>query len=175
MWAIKILNGSQSGKIFPLVKGNNVIGRSARVDIRFADHGVSKNHAQIFVTNDKVIISDLKSSNGTFVNGIKVQNHGLKTGDKVLINQTIFTIFQLPDNVVFADPKLNKGKTPNTAPQLGPAPAQLQNQMAAYQGNNALQPSMYSPQEMAPYTPTAQPLAAPIAVTSQFNPVEVMA
>lgn len=174
MWAIKILNGSQSGKIFPLQKGNNVIGRSAKVDIRFADTGVSKSHAQIFVTNDKVIISDLKSSNGTFVNGVKVQNHGLKTGDKVLINQTIFTIFQLPDNVVFADPKLNSGKSGGAAAQLGPAPSQLQNQMAAYDGNNALQPMMQSQNEIATYTPSAQPMVVPTAVTAQFNPVEIM-
>lgn len=103
MWAIKILNGPQSGKIFPLQKGNNILGRSPKAEIRLADNGVSKNHAQIFVTNDKVIISDLKSINGTFVNGIQVQNHGLKTGDKILINKTIFTVFQLPDNVVFAN------------------------------------------------------------------------
>lgn len=108
MWAIKILNGAQSGKIFPLQKGNNILGRSTKADIRLADTGASKNHAQIFVTNDKIIISDLKSSNGTFVNGIQVQNHGLKTGDKILIHQTIFTVFQLPDNVVFADQKLNQ-------------------------------------------------------------------
>lgn len=175
MWAIKILNGQQSGKIFPLQKGNNVIGRSGRADIRFADNGVSKSHAQIFVTNDKVIISDLKSSNGTFVNGVKVQNHGLKTGDKVLINQTIFTIFQLPDNVVFADPKLNGGKAiaPAAAPQLQAAnhpPAA--NQMAPYQGNTALQPMMHAPNELAPYTPSAQPMVVP-QVVQQYNPVEV--
>jgi hypothetical protein len=133
MWAIKILNGAQSGKIFPLQKGNNILGRSVKADIRLADNGVSKNHAQIFVTNDKVIISDLKSSNGTFVNGIQVQNHGLKTGDKVLIHQTIFTVFQLPDNVVFADQKLNSVKpsralsaSPSEYPTHGSAALQLQ-------------------------------------------------
>ncbi len=179
MWAIKILNGSQSGKIFPLQKGNNVIGRSARADIRFADNGVSKSHAQIFVTNDKVIVSDLKSSNGTFVNGIKVQNHGLKTGDKVLINQTIFTIFQLPDNVVFADPKLNGGKAlAPTSPQH-PAPQQpggmSPNMMAPYSGNNALQPMMHSQTDLAHYSPQGQPMMAPVAVTQQFNAVDSMA
>lgn len=133
MWAIKILNGAQSGKIFPLQKGNNILGRSVKANIRLADNGVSKNHAQIFVTNDKVIISDLKSSNGTFVNGIQVQNHGLKTGDKVLIHQTIFTIFQLPDNVVFADQKLNKAMptralatSPSHIPNHGSTALQLQ-------------------------------------------------
>lgn len=175
MWAIKILNGSQSGKIFPLQKGNNVIGRSGRADIRFADTGVSKSHAQIFVTNDKVIISDLKSSNGTFVNGIKVQNHGLKTGDKVLINQTIFTIFQLPDNVVFADPKLNGGKAIAPAAPASPQPAHAHQAggLAPYAGNTALQPMMHSPGELAPYTPS-QPMVVPQAVTHQFNPVETL-
>lgn len=178
MWAIKILNGSQSGKIFPLQKGNNVIGRSARADIRFNDNGVSKSHAQIFVTNDKVIVSDLKSSNGTFVNGVKVQNHGLKTGDKVLINQTIFTIFQLPDNVVFADPKLNSGKaiSPNNsaAPQLGGATRQQHaGAMAPYSGNTALQPMMHSPADLAQYTPSPQPMAVH-AITHQYNPVEAL-
>jgi hypothetical protein len=138
MWAIKILNGTQSGKIFPLQKGNNVLGRSTKADIRLADNGVSKNHAQIFVTNDKVIISDLKSVNGTFVNGIQVQNHGLKTGDKVLIHQTIFTIFQLPDNVVFADKKLN-----TNLPQVRSQSASAPQHFLATRGSSALQHQEY--------------------------------
>lgn len=135
MWAIKILNGSQSGKIFPLQKGNNILGRSVKANVRLADNGVSKNHAQIFVTNDKVIISDLKSSNGTFVNGIQIQNHGLKTGDKILIHQTIFTIFQLPDNVVFADQKLNKAAGHHKLPKT------TTSQALVTHGGNALQAS----------------------------------
>lgn len=134
MWAIKLLNGPQSGKIYPLQKGNNILGRSPKVDIRLADTGVSKSHAQIFVTNDKVIITDLKSINGTFVNGIQVQNHGLKTGDKILVNKTIFTIFQLPDNVVFASKEKMSGHAPA---QLPPAYSQ-QNRSLAVQGSNAL-------------------------------------
>ncbi len=155
MWAIKILNGAQSGKIFPLLKGNNILGRSVKANIRLADNGVSKNHAQIFVTNDKVIISDLKSSNGTFVNGIQVQNHGLKTGDKVLIHQTIFTIFQLPDNVVFADQKLNKSMPSRT----------LANTRANFpaHGSSALQ-LQHDPQSLMMHDPAAaqQPTMAPV-------------
>jgi len=145
MWAIKILNGPNQGKIFPLQKGNNVVGRSAKADIRLADNGASKSHAQIFVTNDKVIISDLKSSNGTFVNGVKVQNHGLKTGDKILINQTIVTIFQLPDNVVFTDKKSGSPKLPSArGGARGPAAANA----LAVQGATALAPMM--PNDLAP-------------------------
>jgi hypothetical protein len=134
MWAIKVLNGPQSGKIFPLQKGNNILGRSPKVDIRLADTGVSKSHAQIFVTNDKVIISDLKSINGTFVNGIQVQNHGLKTGDKILVNKTIFTIFQLPDNVVFASKEKMQGLPPAHNQMLA-----QQNRSMAVHGANAMQ------------------------------------
>lgn len=158
MWAIKILNGAQSGKIFPLQKGNNILGRSVKADVRLSDNGVSKNHAQIFVTNDKVIISDLKSSNGTFVNGIQVQNHGLKTGDKILIHQTIFTIFQLPDNVVFADQKLNKAM-----PHRG---LQKSSSGVSTHGSAALQLSEHADQHhMMAHDPMASgenSLAAPI-------------
>lgn len=137
MWAIKILNGPQSGKIFPLQKGNNLVGRSAKADIVLADQGMSKSHAQIFVTNDKVIISDLKSSNGTFVNGVKVQNHGLKTGDKILVNKTIFTIFQLPDNVVFTDKKMGlPSATPRAMAPMAQTPTAL-----STQGATALAPA----------------------------------
>ncbi len=142
MWAIKILNGSQSGKIFPLQTGNNILGRSVKANVRLADNGVSKNHAQIFVTNDKVIISDLKSSNGTFVNGIQVQNHGLKTGDKILIHQTIFTIFQLPDNVVFADQKLNKALPNRNLQKAATSQAMITH------GGNALQVSEHEQNQL---------------------------
>lgn len=151
MWAIKILNGAQSGKIFPLQNGNNILGRSVKADVRLADNGVSKNHAQIFVTNDKVIISDLKSSNGTFVNGIQVQNHGLKTGDKILIHQTIFTIFQLPDNVVFADKKLNKALPQRSASHSTPPGALVSHGSSALQAHSIAENQLmaHDPQSLA--------------------------
>lgn len=145
MWAIKILNGPQQGKVFPLQKGNNILGRSTKADIRIADNGISKNHAQIFITNDKAIVSDLKSSNGTFVNGVRVQNHGLKTGDKILVNQTMITIFQLPDNVVFSDKLiLSSGKKPSEKNALAISqpqsitPYNTQTNLATTEANTAL-------------------------------------
>lgn len=134
MWAIKILNGPQQGKVFPLQKGNNILGRSTKADIRIADNGISKNHAQIFITNDKAIVSDLKSSNGTFVNGVKVQNHGLKTGDKILVNQTMITIFQLPDNVVFSN-KMQLSGSKNSSKSLATTPP---SEISPYNQINAL-------------------------------------
>lgn len=138
MWAIKILNGPQQGKIIPLSKGNNVLGRSHNADIRIKDTGISKTHAKIYVTADKVIISDLNSSNGTFVNGVLVQNHGIKTGDKVLVNKTIFTLFQLPDNVVFADKQQAYDPGLKSATQDIQVPAQAQPPAVSNQGTNAM-------------------------------------
>lgn len=180
MWAIKILNGPQQGKIFPLQSGNNILGRSQKADVRLDDHGVSKNHAQIFVTTDKVIISDLNSSNGTYVNGVQVQNHGLKTGDKVLVNRTIFSIFQLPDNVVFPKKgageqaqlpgaQASKGLSVKQSQQMAP-PAQAQQSMVPQsQGNNALahQPQMNN--SLSTEFAMEEPAEAP---QSQSNPLE---
>lgn len=96
MWAIRILSGPQAGQIFPLKPGKNVMGRGPACEVKVASTGVSKEHAQIFVTEDKVIVSDLNSSNGTFINGVRVQNQKLVPGDKLVLHEIIFDIVALP-------------------------------------------------------------------------------
>jgi hypothetical protein len=102
MWAIRILNGAQAGKIFPLKMGKNIIGRAPQCEVNFRAVGVSKEHAQIFITDDKIILSDLNSRNGTFVNGVKIQNQRIGLGDKVSLNDMIFDILKLPDIAMIA-------------------------------------------------------------------------
>lgn len=92
MWALRILSGPQAGQRFELKMGRNVIGRSANCDVKITTAGVSKEHAEIHVYQDKVIVVDLRSSNGTFVNGVKVQNAGIRLGDKVSVHDVIFDI-----------------------------------------------------------------------------------
>ena len=99
MWAIKILNGPQAGRIHQLELGTHTLGRSAQVSIRLASNSVSKVHAQLLVTEDKLILSDCQSSNGVFVNGIKVKNYVLKSGDKFSLSDIILDVILLPANV----------------------------------------------------------------------------
>ena len=74
MWSIRILSGAQAGHIYDLKLGRNVFGRAGNADLQVLSAGISKEHCEVHVYKDKMMIVDLKSSNGTFVNGVKIQN-----------------------------------------------------------------------------------------------------
>ena len=99
MWAIKILNGPQAGRMLQLNEGAHTLGRSAQATIRIKSNSVSKVHAKIMVMEDKLIISDNQSSNGVIVNGVKIQNKTLRSGDKFSLGEILFDIIQLPNYV----------------------------------------------------------------------------
>jgi pSer/pThr/pTyr-binding forkhead associated (FHA) protein len=63
------------------------IGRSGDNDVKFAHASVSRHHAEIFVDADgNVFVRDLNSSNGTFVNDVKIEGgKELKSGDVVRV------------------------------------------------------------------------------------------
>jgi ABC-type multidrug transport system ATPase subunit/pSer/pThr/pTyr-binding forkhead associated (FHA) protein len=61
------------------------IGRDASNDVVIDHPVVSKRHAEIIKQNGKVILVDLGSTNGTFVNGIKVKRHPLQELDRIVI------------------------------------------------------------------------------------------
>ncbi|MFL6467021.1 MAG: FHA domain-containing protein [Pyrinomonadaceae bacterium] len=70
-------------------------GRGGEADFRFPDDSLSRLHASIYAEGDRVWIVDENSSNGTFVNGIRVSGPGtpLRTGDSIKIgNSTILNI-----------------------------------------------------------------------------------
>ena len=69
-----ILNGPHKGRYFPL-KGNEFsIGRSPNNDIQVEGVSVSRKHAKLIRKGDKYIIRDLKSKNGIFINGEKLDS-----------------------------------------------------------------------------------------------------
>lgn len=99
MWAIKFLNGPQAGKIYTLKPGKNILGRSKECDIQVMTVGASKEHCEISVYPDKVLINDLKSRNGTVLNGVKIQSGLLKLGNKAAIHDVIFELVPAESNV----------------------------------------------------------------------------
>lgn len=97
MWSIRALSGPQSGQIFDLKMGKNVLGRSPQCDVKVMSVGVSKEHCEIHVYKDKVVLVDLRSSNGTFLNGVKIQNSIVKLGDKFNLFDVIFDVIPTPE------------------------------------------------------------------------------
>lgn len=68
---------------FSLYFGQTTIGRSLRSDICLPDSSVSRRHAEILVSNSGVTIRDLKSRNGTFVDGGLIATCVAKPGQEV--------------------------------------------------------------------------------------------
>ncbi|MHA7278909.1 FtsK/SpoIIIE domain-containing protein [Arthrobacter sp. MDT2-2] len=61
-------SGPDAGQVIPLTRGSYTIGRSGS-DIVVSDPAVSRNHALLTVTEDSIVLEDLGSVNGTFVDG----------------------------------------------------------------------------------------------------------
>lgn len=81
---LTLIEGELDQKEFPL-KENTSIGRSPSNDITLKAPKVSRQHAAINMYNNQFILIDLKSSNGVFVNGAKIDECVLNPGDEVSV------------------------------------------------------------------------------------------
>lgn len=84
-----VKSGSRSGTNFPLKKSVIKMGRDPGNDIMVDDKKSSREHAKLKLEDGKFVLYDLASSNGTFVNGTKIQNQSLMDGDEVSIGDTV--------------------------------------------------------------------------------------
>ena len=84
---IRIMTGARMGQVLHLDKPHLVIGRQKDADVRFdaqKDIDVSGRHAEIRLDKGNYTLYDLKSTNGTFVNGERIAgSRELKSGDRV--------------------------------------------------------------------------------------------
>ncbi len=152
MWSIRVLSGQQSGQIHDLKLGKNVFGRGGVSDFKVQSLGISKEHCEIHVYKDKMMIVDLKSSNGTFVNGVKIQNSLIKVGDKISLFDIIFDLIPTPD----IRPRNNSKPQQALLPVERSQPAQQSNQAPAALTASYPQipmPQIPMQQQMAPYSP----------------------
>ena len=78
------------GKVFRL-KGGATVGRSPRSDIVLEDDYVSSTHVRIFARRQFLYLEDLGSTNGTFVDGRRIDGEAqIKPGQEIVIGDTIF-------------------------------------------------------------------------------------
>lgn len=79
------VGGPYHGRCFTLERPRT-IGRLRESDIRIDDPGVAERHARIELHGDRVVLRDMGSVDGTMVNGDRVRDAVLASGDQVVID-----------------------------------------------------------------------------------------
>ena len=90
MASLYVVRGRDQGKHFVLNGDVVRIGRDTHNHVQLFDSEASRNHAEIrFHVDGKPVLVDLSSSNGTQVNGERVTQHALTSGDRLEIGSTL--------------------------------------------------------------------------------------
>ena len=85
-----VIYGMDLGKKFNLNQSALTIGRSSKSDVQVDQESVSRSHAKIINTGKTIILRDLGSTNGTYVNDELIDEYVLRDGDFIKIGRTIF-------------------------------------------------------------------------------------
>ncbi|HYU40625.1 MAG TPA: adenylate/guanylate cyclase domain-containing protein [Vicinamibacteria bacterium] len=82
-----IYQDGDTPQAYTFTEGEVTIGRSPDCQIVLKDFGISRTHARLVADDEGVRIQDLKSKNGTQVNGVPVVEAPLKDGDRILLGK----------------------------------------------------------------------------------------
>ena len=100
-------------KEYPFLKDSITIGRNDDNGIVIDNLAVSSYHAKIDKVGSAYIVTDLQSTNGTFVNDQKVVSHKLSHGDNIIVGKHVI-LFVASEKATEAEPKDQKGKLDKT-------------------------------------------------------------
>ena len=106
-YRITMRSGPTPGKSFPLESEEMFLGRDLSNAIAIPDPEVSRRHARFVVRPEGVMIEDQGSTNGTFINGVRLSvPQALKNGDVITFGESIVVVFETiafdPDATVVA-------------------------------------------------------------------------
>jgi pSer/pThr/pTyr-binding forkhead associated (FHA) protein len=85
------VSGMTFGKVFPLT-GVTVIGRNPDCDLSIPTDEISRRHAELRPSQDGVMVEDLGSANGTFVNDRRITRELIRHGDELRFDQLRFQL-----------------------------------------------------------------------------------
>jgi hypothetical protein len=91
--ALRFLAGRYRGGTVPLTLGRELtIGRLPDADLQLPEELTSRRHARIVWDGAVPVVEDMQSTNGTFVNGERVQRRPLAEGDRLLVGGNILKL-----------------------------------------------------------------------------------
>src|SRR5207248_8423554 len=108
------LAGPMHGTVVPLDEGELSLGRDSTNQLHPADLSLSRRHSTFSVHDAQVIVTDLDSMNGTFVNGAPIKSRVLEHGDQVKVGESLFLFLQkdAPSQAALVPPPIDEGEVP---------------------------------------------------------------
>lgn len=105
------------------LRGEMRVGREQDCEIRLDDRHISRYHAKVSVTEDGIMLEDLRSTNGTYVNGIRIKSPQLVSiGDELRFHHTLFRLVSDQsanmDATIFGWPVNTELSPPVSVPEL---------------------------------------------------------
>ncbi|MCD0458091.1 FHA domain-containing protein [Roseiconus lacunae] len=89
---LKVLHGADRGKVFHNLNPPFTVGREEINDIQLNDERVSRCHFKIQRDNDRLVLTDLDSTNGTKVNGVEYPLKILRSGDLISVGRSLMLV-----------------------------------------------------------------------------------
>lgn len=123
-----VLSGTDPGRLHVLDRSEMVIGRSRYADIHISERALSQQHCKLTRHGEHHRLFDLGSTNGTFVNDMRVQQADLKPGDVIRTGETVFTYMSGSGQAGYPAPSEQTmtlpGGTPSAQNMRGAPPSQ---------------------------------------------------
>jgi len=111
------VSGATFGKTFPMV-GSMVIGRDPTCDITISSDEISRQHARIITRPGSILLEDMGSSNGTYVNNKPIQTAVVQLGDEIRFDKIRFKVLSLSEADEFmTEPDYKPAEKATPAPQ----------------------------------------------------------
>ena len=117
---LRVMEGPDAGREFPLPVGTSYIGRDRGMDIRLQDGQVSKRHARI-VVGESIEVHDLASANGLVMGGKRMTRAVLTSSDTVTIGETTLSVVALHRSTSIAptSPVVEFNRSPRVVTRFG--------------------------------------------------------
>ena len=90
-WSLVAGSGPEKGQVIPIMDRVE-IGRALECDISILEPSLSRKHAELELVGDDLVLRDLGSVNGTYVNGEKIDEVKLKDGDRMQFDKIHFIV-----------------------------------------------------------------------------------
>ena len=89
---LRVLHGADRGRVFDRVPTPVTIGREEGNSIQLNDERISRYHLKLQEDNDRIVLTDLESTNGTKVNGEDIQVRILRDGDLIAVGRSLLLV-----------------------------------------------------------------------------------